>query len=224
MATDTGFGKVKLFDDFLGPAVDETNDWTPVTDGGTSAITILVDGAVLFATGTTDGYREGFTQALNWRASDGGPLIGEFRIKNVTAVTHRALFIGFTDLVSVENPIERDADTYASNAADAVGFMYDTDATNDTWYLCGVANDVDGTAVNTGIVPVADEYQTLRVVVNITGDADFFIDGVYVGTVEDAVTASTALTPIMLIEQRSDTTNRYLKVDYVYLEKGRASA
>jgi len=224
MAIDTGFGKVKLFDDFLGPVIDETNDWLPITDGGTSAITLQEDGAVLFASGTTDGYREGFTQALNWHASDGGPLIGEFRVKCVTAITHRALFIGFTDLVTVENPIERDTDTYASNASDAVGFMYDTDATNETWYLCGVAADVDGTAVNTGIVPVADTYQTLRVVVNITGDAEFFIDGQYVGAVADAVTSTTDLTPIMLIEQRSDTTNRYLNVDYVYIEKGRAAA
>ena len=223
MALDTGFGKVKLFDDFLGPAIT-TNEWLANSDGGTGAITLQVDGAALITTGTTDGHREALTQSLNWRASDGGPLTFEVRVKCVSEITTRAIFVGFTDLVTVENPIEKDADSYSSNASDAVGFMYDTDAAIKRWYCVGVKGDNDVTPFDTGVAPVADTYQTLRVVVDITGGATYFIDGALVGSRKNAVTASTDLTPIMLIENRTTTAARAINVDYVYVEKGRAAA
>ena len=228
MAIDTGFGKVKLFDDFLGPVMDETNNWTTARDGsGLEAITLQVDGAVLITADTSSGNRTSVTQSLNWQASDGGPLIGEFRVKSISAVTDRAIFVGFTNAAStstLEIPIEMSSEALATNADNAVGFMYDTAATYDVWYCVGTASTVDATEVKTTVVPVADTYQTLRVVVNITGDAEFFIDGQFVGAVENAVTPGTDLTPIMVIENRSGSSTRAMNVDYVYLEKGRAAA
>ena len=227
MATDTGFGKVKIFNDFLGPAVDETNDWTVGTENsGTEAISIAIDGLYRITTGATSGNREAVTQTLQWQASDGGPLIGEFRVKSVTAITTRAYFIGFTDVVAsttLENPIEMSGTTLTTTASDAVGFMYDTDSTNDTWYCVGVKADADAVSVDTGVAPAAaGTFQTLRVVVDIDGNADFFIDGKWEGRVANAVTAGTDLTPIVLVETRTSGAS-IIDVDYIYLEKGRTS-
>ena len=226
MATDTGFGKVKFWHDFCGPAVDETNDIDAGTENsGTQAISTGADGIYRLTTGIVSGNRVAFGTSLNWRASDGGPLTFEARIKSVTAITTRAYFIGLTDTVpsgTLENPIEMSGTTLTTTASDAVGFMYDTDATNDYWYCVGVKADADGTSVNTSVAPAAaGTYQTLRVMVSVDGHADFYIDGKFEGHVDSAITAATAVCGIVLVETRTAGAS-ILDTDYIYLEKGRA--
>ncbi len=225
MATDTGFGKVKVFEDFLGPAVDETNDWLPGTSGtGSTSINIDDNGYQRITTGTTTGNIESTSSTLIWEPENGGPLTFEARVKSVTDILTRAYFIGFSDVAqgtTLQNPIEMSGTTLTTTAPDAVGFMYDTAADNDYWYLVGVKADADATSVNTEIAPTITD-QTLRVVVNEEGDAKFFIDGKYVGEVKDAVTASDKLCATVLVENRSSTTARSLDIDYLYIEGGRS--
>ena len=223
-STDTGFGKVKLFNDFNCPVVDETNDiLVGAENSSTEAISTANGGVFRLTTGATDGNRAAFSTSLNYQA-DGGLLIGEARIKSVTAITIRAYFIGFTDVVpsgTLENPIEMSGTTLTSTADDAVGFMYDTDSTNDTWYGVGVKAGADAVPVNTGVAPAAaGTYQTLRVEVNADGNARFFIDGKYEGSVSSAVTASTALCFIVMMETRSAAT-KVLDTDLIYVEMSR---
>ena len=227
MATDTGFGKVKLFDDFLGDVIADQYSTGAETGGtgGSTAITAAVNGALRITTDDqTDGDRIALTYQLNWQASDGG-MIMEARIKNVTAITLRTLFVGFTDVLAastvVEMPIEMSGSTVTSTATDAVGFMYDTASTNDTWYGIGVKADSDATPVDTGVAPVAGTYQTLRVVVNADGDADFYINGKYEGHVDDAITASVDCTPIIALEAQGAAGAKIVDVDYLYVEGGR---
>lgn len=228
MAIDTGFGRVELFDDFLGDVVLDQYSTGAETggSGGSTAITAAVNGVLRITTDDqTTGDRIALTHELNWQASDSGPLVLEARVKSVTAITVRAYFIGFTDVkavtTTVENPIEMSGTTVASAATDAVGFLYDTDSTNDTWYGAGVKNGTDATALDTGIAPAdAGTYQTLRVVVDITGNATFFIDGVYMGAVTSAVTAATDLTPIIMVESRAGAA-KVLDVDYLHVIGGR---
>lgn len=224
MATDTGFGKVKLFHDFNSPGVDETNDIDVGTENsGTQAISAAKDGLYRLTTGSTSGNRVAFATSLNYDASS-GELIGEARVKSVTAITARAYFIGFTDVVpsgTLENPIEMSGTTLTTTASDAVGFMYDTDATNDNWYGVGVKADADAVAVNTGVAPAAaGTFQTLRVVVNSAGKAEFWIDGNYEGSAINAVTAATDLCFIVLVETRSNAAIS-IDTDYIYVEQGR---
>ena len=111
MATDTSFGTVRFFHDFNNPAVDETNDIDAGTENsGTQAINAQENGVYRLTTGTTDGNRVAWGTALNYQADNGGPLIVEFRVASVTAITTRAYFVGFTDTVpsgTLENPIEQ---------------------------------------------------------------------------------------------------------------------
>ena len=224
MATDTGFGKVKIFDDFIGHTFDETNNWNIGEENSSSeAITIDDNGYVRLTTGATSGNRSAFGGEVIWEAENGGPLILEVRLKNSSAITDRALFVGFTDVKpsgTLEMPIEMATTVLTTTASDAVGFMYDTDADNDYWYCTGVKVNADGTEVNTSVAPKITD-QTLRVVVNGDGDATFWIDGKYVGKVDDAVTASTKLCPIVCIETRA-TATKVIDIDYVYVEGGRS--
>jgi len=228
MATDTGFGKVKLFDDFLGDVIADQYSTGAETggSGGSTAITAAVNGVLRITTDDqTDGDRIALTYQLNWKASDGG-MIMEARLKNVTAITLRTLFVGFTDVLAastiVEMPIEMLAAALTTTATDAVGFMYDTASTNDTWYCVGVKADNDATEVDTTIAPVAGTYQTLRVAVSADGHADFFINGKYEGHVDNAITASVACTPIIALEAQGEAAAKIVDVDYIYVEGGRS--
>ena len=228
MSTDSGFGKIKFFDDFLGHAEDETINWSQGVDGaGTAALQLLDNGVYRLTTATTSGNRIGICTPLQWEAENGGPLIFEARVKSVTAITARAYFIGFSDTKhtssTVAIPIEMSLEALTTNSANAVGFMYDTSCTYENWYCVGVKTDADATPVNTGIPPAAaGTWQILRVVASAEGDATFFIDGNYVGSVEEAVTASTKLQGTVVVENRGTTTARILDVDYVYIEGGRS--
>ena len=221
MATDTGFGKVKIFDDFVGHTKDVTHTWAEATDGGSSEISDSIDdnGYVRLSTGTTDTWREAIHGEVIWEAENGG-LIFETRIKSYDAITTRAYFVGFTDIKTVEMPAEMNAAVLTCSAANCVGFMYDTDADNDYWY-CASSKTVKTTPVNTSVAPKTTD-QTLRVEVNVDGDARFYIDGKYEGSIENAVTASTKLSPCVYIENRLGTTTRSVDVDYIYVEGGRS--
>ncbi len=228
MATDTGFGRVELFDDFLGDIILDQYSTGADTggSGGSTAITAAVNGVLRITTDDqTTGDRIALTHQLNWQASDSGPLVLEARVKSVTAITARAYFIGFTDVLAasttVEIPIEQSSEILTSNADNAVGFMYDTDSTYDNWYGVGSKSTVDATALNTGQAPAAaGTYETLRVVVDVTGSATFFINGVYVGAVADAVTSTTDLTPVVMVESRAGAA-KILDLDYLHVIGGR---
>ena len=153
--------KVCLFDHFTGAALAGEIAGV-VENSGTAAIIVGQEGgAATITTGTSDGNRAHLSAGLNWKAASGS-IWFEARVKNVTAVTTRALFIGVTDTVAQENPIELgSAQAITSNATDAVGFIFDTAATTDVWYIGAVKGDVDATLApvqvsGVSVAPVAD--------------------------------------------------------------------
>ena len=239
MATRTPFGRVELWDDFLLSA--DLTGWNDNTENsGTAAISANVeDGYMDLITGTTDGNRSQITGERVWRAESGGPLIFEAGVVMITAITLRAVFAGFTDVTTIEMPIEIGAsDALTTTASDAVGFSYDTASDADRWFLVGVDSDVDaaGSAVVaarfTQRLPVAGTDQALRMVISPNGEATFYINGLMVNTgsnltgwlhdemLDNAVSANVNLCPTVLIETRSAAavTGR---VDYIYCHKGR---
>lgn len=217
-------GRVKHSDDFLGDVVTDPDSSATENSGSAAVDAGAASGVLRLTTGAADGNRTSWTHGLNWQANDGGPLQFETRIKSVTAITARAYFVGFTDTLAattLENPIEQSGTTITSTATNAVGFMYDTASTNDTWHLVAVNADTDSAAVNTGLAPAAaGTWQTLNVQVDTDGDAVFTIDGVEVGRIANSVAVATSLTPIVHIETRSAAAVS-VDVDYVELEGGR---
>lgn len=222
-------GRGVFLDHFVGAALRGEVAGVAENSGTAAIIVGQEGGAATITTGATDGNRAHLSMGLNWKPASGS-LYFETRMKTVTAATLRAFFVGFTDTVAQENPIELGASqAITSNATDACGFIFDTAATIDKWYVGGVKTDVDTalTAVNldgTHQAPVADEWQTFGVEVNSDGDAVFYFGrdtgskyGLReVARIADAVNPATLLTPHVGIETR-DGTARSAYVDYFYL-------
>jgi hypothetical protein len=161
---------------------------------------------------------------LNWKANQ-GDLVFETRVK-ISQIATIAVFFGFTDQVSaLEMPVESaaSANTITTNAADAVGFMFDTSMSNDNWWLVGVANGTDATAQDVGFAPVADTFVVLRIELSAAGVATFYINGTQVGTaMTGAVTPTVALTPVLAGFNRTTTGTPSITADYVYVSAQRA--
>jgi hypothetical protein len=219
--------RVAFFDDFLGDVTLDQYNFLEGTDSATSAELVLAGGIGGVLRITTGDAGSGLaadmaqvTQELQWQASNGG-LAMQVRLK-LSAITTCYVFVGFTDLAAtLEGPIisAASADTFTTNATDAVGFMFDTRMSTDTWWLTGVANDVDATMQNTGFAPVADTYETLRVEVSSTGVATFFRNGLPVGTaMTGAVTAGADLTPTINVSKTSVAASMTADIDYLAIE------
>ena len=226
---------VVQFDDFVGDVLNDP--WNAVEGTDTTGSTQLVlagaiGGALRLATGDDDANGThltdltGVTSYLNWQASNGG-LNVQARVK-LSRITLAYLFIGFTDVITAEVPINgtNGADTIATTATDAVGFMFDTGMTTAGMRLVGVATDVDATIQNIGSTysPVADDYATYRVELSTTGVASFFINGVQVGaTMTGAVTAGADLTPCIYASNLDGTSAFNCDIDYIHVSMARAA-
>src|SRR3990167_8898408 len=156
MANDTSFGKVRSFDDFTRKAVDTTNLWNANADGGGTAFAIntQANGVVRGTGDGTDGDISNLIDNVIYRATAGGPLICEWRVKTITSVADGETFVGLTDATTDETPIQvSTADVQTDAATDAAGFCY-TGAGTANWKACAVKADASGTPV------ACDQHQT----------------------------------------------------------------
>lgn len=227
MAIDTSFGKVREFYDFNERLIDLTvMGWSVDSDAGGTCFEIseTENGVIRGSVDADDGDLTNMFSAPIWEANDGGPLVLEVRAKAIASVADGETFLGWTnDDGADENPLLVSTTDVLTSAADnAVGFMY-TGAGTANWKFAGSKSTAD-TAVstaNTGgaTTPVVGTYQTFRIVLDILGNADFFINGIFQGHIDDCVTAGTQLAFGVCIQ--SGGTARNLDIDYIYMEKGR---
>ena len=223
MATDTGFGRVRFFDDFLGDTFNGDNWIVDDITGGTNfAINVQVNGVIRGSAHTGAGQGTLLHGELIWQADDGGPLVFECRFKPETTLDS-LYFVGFTDEKTGEMPLDYNGSTFASTASDAVGFYYAGGESSPTWRCGGVAGDVDSTqtAANAKHNPVLSTFQTFRIVVNEDGSASFFIDGdIVVENVAGCVTKGTSVMACFQVCKDATSTG-LMDVDYCYVSKGR---
>lgn len=211
----------KLFDHFLGKTLRTVFGTAVGSDGSAVAPTINAQesGVVRLTTGAGAGVTMAVNGSqlhseLNWKAATGG-LIFEAQIKT-SSLANIVIFVGFSDQVSaLEMPFTISTVTLTSNATDAAGFLLDTAATNQALNLVGVANDVDATVQVLTNNLSTTAFTTLRVDLDVSGVATFFVNGVQVGTVMTAaVTPSVALTPYVAAFSRA-ATSKTVDVDWV---------
>jgi hypothetical protein len=215
--------KIAYTDDFIGDVIADQWNVVEGTDSATSDAAILaggIGGILRFTTGDAGTGLAAdmvqMTQALQWQASNGCLCI-QARFK-LSAITTCYAFFGFTDVVTLEAPIESasSANTLTSNATDAVGFMFDTRMSTDNWWMVGVATDVDATAQDTGYAPVADTFVVFRIELSATGLATFYRNGVQVGTaMTGAVTPAADLTPTFAVSKTSVAASMTADMDYI---------
>jgi hypothetical protein len=225
-----GIPPVEIFDDFLAAAID--GRWSSTAGAGTSnaaATTVSsgLSGLITMKSASDDGThaQNGTTltlDQLNFKASQGN-LVMEARLK-IDDVSEAALFFGFTDTISttVELPIFMNAADIDSDATDACGMIYDIDATTDKFYVGGVKNNTDTLPVATAdFTPADDTFFVIRIEVDSDGVVKGYINGALIGTVGAAVTTTVALTPAIVIANRS-ANQVTLTVDYIRVIADRA--
>lgn len=225
MATDTGFGEVRFFDDFVATSYNTFNWTTTANDGSdASAIVEAENGIFEFNNSGTDGHIINLFGAEIWQPNVQGTIVFEARVKMVTSIL-QGLYIGLSgDNDTDQCPADIDGGTtLATDADDVCGFVYDSDKGSD-WYIITSKSTADGTLTDTTVGPTLDTYQTFRIVAETTGDCRFFIDG-------DEVTASGAARKAAItttvqfcpaIAQLANGTAADVHVDYVLMKAGRA--
>lgn len=227
--------KFTLFEDFYGTwAIGDAgpaDTWSTTAGSGTgnqvaTTVAASLGGTVTLKSASDDGAHGAncstFTGInLGFKANSGG-LALETRLK-IDDVSEAVIFVGFTDTISttVELPIFLATTAIDSDATDACGVGYDVDGTTKQWFHGGVKNGTDTTPAYSGTAPTDATYVIIRVEVSAAGAVQGFINGVAIGNpVADAVTATTALTPAIIIGNRS--ANQVIAtIDYIKVEQNR---
>ena len=227
--------KFSIVDDFYGTwAIGDAGPadlWSSTAGSGTAnaVATTVADslcGEVTLKSASDDGAHSAncstFTGInLGWKASQGG-LAMEARLK-ISDVSEAVMFVGFTDTISptVELPIFLTTPAIDSDAANACGVGYDVDGTTKQFFHGGVKANTDTTPAYSGSAPADGVYFVVRVEVSSAGAVQGFINGKAIGDpVANAVTASTALTPAIIIGNRS-ANQVTATIDYIWVQQNR---
>ena len=215
-----------LVDDFNRAVLTEDDDSPWILNSGADpqaldpAINAQSGGVARLTTGDADGTTANDASQLVLLVpslAQSGGLVFETRLHINTAITTVSVFAGLTDSTALEEPFTNTADVITSNATDACGFLYDTDATTDTWWALAVDTDSDDTGNGTtGTAPVADTYQVLRMEVSSDGnEIRYYIDGVLKKTLTNAGVSPDVALYATVIACSTTTTSKTVDVDYI---------
>jgi hypothetical protein len=216
---------VTVFDDFTELAgAPNLQYWilNSTGDANDPAVVVTQNGDCRITTSATDNQGSQLVGAKSVKANYGGVFM-EARLKIATAITTAAVYVGFSDSSSLEEPMLYATTTLTTTLSDGAGFIYDTDGTVDQWIAASVDTNVDDSVGLLGVAPVADTYQTFRVEISKDGlTVRYFIDGAPVGVSNTAgVTETVALFPLVSVYNRDGSANT-VDVDYVLYGHNRA--
>jgi len=233
MPTDTSFGEVRFFEDFLGTAVADIPNISVLADGAgtTECVAGAADGRLSLVSGGAGGGEIGSmtTLGLNWTAG-GGWLKMEMRIA-VDDITDYTVHVGFGNEIATGDDtaftISGDVES-SGTLADTIGFYRDGDATTAVWRCMAQNTSVITVQKELGVAhnPVAATFTTLGVYLSLDRkSAVWYIDGEEVHRVDansSALIAAVDLVPgIWQLDEGTVTT---IEVDYLYCAKGRNTA
>jgi hypothetical protein len=174
-------------------ALDETNGYTITVDGTGDTVAVSGGGVigVTMTTGSGDNEVEYFAPTPLVFDISQNPAI-EAKIQ-ITDVSGTVVFFGFSDAITETSPnstIDYADGTLAAAATDAVGFVIDGDKSSSAVYCASIATggSVAATAAAPSTVWTDAQAKVLRVELDSSGNARFYIDGVQVGYKATAVT------------------------------------
>ena len=232
MATDTSFGEVRKFEDFLVTAIADLPeiDTIAVTDTGTTEIRAnAADGRIEISTGTSDDDdKAGVGFNLNWTAGDGS-LKMEARIV-LSALTDNRYFVGFGDSLPVTDETMWDAAADAitiGTQSDSIGIFFDQDATTKNLWCVAANTDTVTVEKSLGAVynPVALTPTTLGCYLSLDRkSAVWYVDGVEVHRVDansTALVGAVDLVPCVMNYEQGTALD--IDLDYLYATKGRSA-
>ncbi len=162
-----------------------------------------------------------------FKPSVNAPMAVECRLE-MTLLTARRVFVGFRGTMDDDESdvLTGSGSTLTLTAeADLVGFFYDVGLTTDIeWHMVhagGTTTGVtDGLLLNSGVTPVINKMNILRVEVDNNGTARWFIDGVLLKTLAGAV-APTAVFAGCVGAIATSAVSATVTVDYIAVEAER---
>jgi len=233
------FGRIRVFEDFLGSCVNQTPTTTFTNLAGslgaisvssantTLAGTVDEPGGVLSITTHTDDDDNCAIFAGVFKPADGGCVM-EARFK-VADVTTASVYCGFSETLAVTTPVmpaEYATATMDYNGSGSIiGAIFDPDATTDDWRTAfGDAGAIVSGATSGGkraYQTVTNDYwQIVRVEIGADGDGYVYVNGKLIEKVANACTTTDIQHAVLMVENRSGASN-VLEVDYFYAEGGR---
>ena len=142
----------------------------------------------------------------------------------------KAFYFGLTDVnddttILEGNNLVASGASLTLSASDLCGFLIDAEATDDEdWIMVYNGGTTSGETTIANIDAdndaVAGEWDVLRLEVSINGTARWYVNGVLKQTVEGAVSTSTDLAVLAMIEARSAAIE-YAWIDYIAIEANR---
>ena len=242
----SGYGKIKIFEDFLsGEDIVATTAATRAFGGSglrvigqgiaeaDSGITVGesdgLNGVGILTTTNEDAHSCGVTTGKVFDVGKMAPINIECRVQFPDLDT-KAFYFGLTDvngdtaILEGENLVAASG-TLTLSASDLCGFLIDAEATDDEdWIMVYNGGTTSGettiASIDADNDAVAAEWDILRLEVSINGTARWFVNGVLKQTVTGAVSTSTDLAVMAMIETRA-ASNEYAWIDYIAIEANR---
>ncbi len=242
----SGYGKVVIFEDFLAgeDIVAATAATRAFGDSGLrvigqgiaeadSGITVGesdgLNGVGILTTTNEDAHSCGVTTGKVFDVGKMAPINIECRVQFPDLDT-KAFYFGLTDVnddttILEGNNLVASGTSLTLSASDLCGFLIDAEATDDEdWIMVYNGGTTSGETTIANIDAdndaVAGEYDILRLEVAINGTARWYINGVLKQTVTGAVSTSTDLAVLAMVEARSAAIE-YAWIDYIAIEANR---
>ena len=242
----SGYGKVSIFEDFL--AGEDIVAATAATRSfGSSGLRVIgqgiaetdsgitvgesdgLNGVGILTTTNEDAHSCGLTTGKVFDVGKMAPINIECRVQFPDLDT-KAFYFGLTDVnddttILEGNNLVASGASLTLSASDLCGFLIDAEATDDEdWIMVYNGGTTSGETTIANIDAdndaVAGEWDVLRLEVSINGTARWYVNGVLKQTVEGAVSTSTDLAVLAMIEARSAAIE-YAWIDYIAIEANR---
>lgn len=223
----------EYFDDFTGPAIQLTGVrealWV-VFEGSEGAATVGVtitspEGGINMGSAAANGAQD--KTVLSLIATTMGSLVSlgktvfETRVA-FDVITGTSWGFGLSGTLANATEVANftvNSGTVAANVNDGISFAFDTDATTAEWQAVSVNNTTVGNSAAEealGSAPVVNTYATLRIEVDASGDARWYVDGALVASRAAALLTTAVLIPYIYGDSAVDaqsavvTTNDYI--------------
>ena len=242
----SGYGKISIFEDFLagedivaatavgrafgGSGLRVIGQGSEDTDSGiTVGESDGLNGVGILTTTNEDAHSIGLTTGKVFDVGKMAPINIECRVQFPDLDT-KAFYFGLTDVnddttILEGNNLVASGASLTLSASDLCGFLIDAEATDDEdWIMVYNGGTTSGETTIANIDAdndaVAGEWDVLRLEVSINGTARWYVNGVLKQTVTGAVSTSTDLAVLAMIEARSAAIE-YAWIDYIAIEANR---
>ena len=242
----SGYGRIEIFEDFLG-GEDIVAETAATRSFGGSGLRVVGQGIAETDSGVTVGETDanngvgiltttdeadhacGLVTPQAFVVGKMAPINIECRVQFPDLDT-KEFYFGLTDEnVDAENlqssTIHGDTITVTLTAANLCGFLLSSELSDDEdWHMVynggTTTGQTDSREIDADVDSVAGEYDVLRLEVAPNGTARWFINGALKQTVENAVSTTAELAVIAMIEAKGNSIE-YAWLDYIAIDANR---